>query len=82
MKVIPSPSSASASFTVTVAPSSLLMVPAPVSVAVRLSAVPETLKPTVKVSAASSTESSVVDTEKVLVSPLVPVKVKAVVLAV
>ena len=74
-----SPSSAFALFTVTVAPSSLLIVPVPVSVAVMLSDVPETLKPTVKVSFASSAASSVVETVKVCVSPFVPVKVSAVV---
>ena len=79
-----SPSSALASLTVTVAPSSLLMVPVPVSVAVTVVPVgaAETVRPTVKVSFASRTASSVVDTVKVWVSPLVPVKVNAVVLAV
>ena len=64
-------------FTVTTAPSSLLMVPAPVSVEVTLSDVPETLKPTVNVSLASTTSSSVVETVKVLVSLAVPVNESA-----
>ena len=38
---------------------------------------PETVKPTVKVSFASSTASSVVDTVKVFDSPFVPVKLSA-----
>ena len=80
VKVILEPSDALASLMVTVAvPSSLLMVPVPVSVAVMLSVVPETDKPTVNVSLASSTASSVVDTVKVSVSPAVPLKVSAVV---
>ena len=77
VKVIPSPSSALASLMVTAALSSLLMVPVPVSVEVTPEF--ETLNPTVKVSSASSTASSVVETMKVLVSPLVPVKLSAVV---
>ena len=49
------PSVALASLTVTFALSSLLMVPVPVSVEVMLSVVPETVKPTVKVSLVSNT---------------------------
>ena len=77
VKVIFSPSDAFASFTLTAALSSLSMVPVPVSVAVTLSDVPETVRPTVKVSSASSTASSVVETVKVWVSLAVPVKVNA-----
>ena len=79
VKVIASPSDALASLMVTVAPSSSFMVPVPVSVEVMLSVVPETDKPTVKVSAPSTCVSSVVDTVKVSVSPTVPLKVSAVV---
>ena len=81
VKVIELPSDALASLTVTVAPSSLLMVPVPVSVEVirLLSVVPEMDRPTVKVSLASTTASSVVETVKVLVSLAVPVKESAVV---
>ena len=67
---------------VTVELSSLLIVPVPVSVAVTPDGASETVRPTVKVSAASTFASSVVETVKVLVSALVPVKVNAVVLAV
>ena len=81
VKVMPSPSSALASFTVTTAPSSLLMVPVPVSVAVTVVPVgaSEAVRLTVKVSFASTTVSSVVSTVNVFVSPLVPVKLSAVV---
>ena len=71
---MPSPSSALASFTVTAALSSSLMVPVPVSLTVTPVGAPDTLKPTVKVSLASSTASSSVETVNVLVSPLVPLK--------
>ena len=74
-----SPSEALASFTVTAALSSLLIVPVPVSVAVTPLGALETVRPTVKVSFASSTASSVVSTVNVSVSPLAPVKVSAVV---
>ena len=79
VNVMLSPSSALASFTVTVALSSLLMVPVPVALAVMssVSVVSETLRPTVKVSSPSTMASSVVDTVKVLVSPLVPLKERA-----
>ena len=77
VKVISLPSVALALLIVTAALSSLLMVPVPVSVAVMPDF--EAVKPTVKVSLASSTASSVVETEKVLVSPVVPVKLSAVV---
>ena len=55
--------------------SSSLMVPVPVSMAVTLYVVPETLKLTVKVSSASLSVSSVVETVKVWVSSASPVKV-------
>ena len=80
VKVILEPSDALALLMVTAALSSLLIVPVPVSVAVMPDF--EVLKPTVKVSLASNTASSMVDTEKVLVSPFVPLKESAVVLAV
>ena len=81
VKVIPSPSSALASAMVTAALSSLLMVPVPVSVTVTVVPVgaSDTARLTVKVSFASTTVSSVVSTVNVFVSPLVPVKVSAVV---
>ena len=79
VKVMSLPSDALALFTVTTAPSSLLMVPVPVSIAVTLSEVPETLRSTVKVSLPSTTASSSVETVKVLVSLAVPVKESAVV---
>ena len=82
VKVMLSPSDALALLIVTAALSSLLMVPVPVSVAVTPEGALETLKPTVKVSLASNTASSVVETVKVLVSLAVPVKLIAVVLAV
>ena len=77
VKVRESPSSALASAIVTVALSSLVMVPVAVSVAVTVVDVPETLKPTVKVSSASTTSSSVVATVKVFVSPAVPSNLSA-----
>ena len=51
--------------------------PVAVSVAVTVAEVPDTLRPTVKVSFGSTSVSSVVATVKVLVSPAVPVKVSA-----
>ena len=74
-----SPSSASASAMVTSAWSSLLTVPVASSVSVTdvPAGASEAVRPTVKVSSASSTSSSVVDTVKLCVSPLVPVKVRA-----
>ncbi len=69
---MPLPSSAFASFTVTAALSSLLMVPVPVSVAVTPLGAFDTVSPTVKVSLASRTASSAVETVKVLVSLACP----------
>ena len=53
-----------------------------VDVAVTVSEVPETLKPTVNVSSDSTTASSAVATVKVCVSPAVPANVSAVVFSV
>ena len=64
---------------VTVAASSLSIVPVPVSVAVTPEGALDTDRPTVKVSSASNTASSVVETVKVFVSPFVPVKLSALV---
>ena len=77
VKVMSSPSSAFVSFTVTAALSSSLTVPVPVSLTVTFEGAPETDRPTVKVSFASSAASSVVETVNVLVSPFVPVKVSS-----
>ena len=63
-------------------PSSLLMVPVAVSLLVTVSVVPVTARLTVKVSSGSTAVSSVVETVNVLVSPAVPVKVRAVVFSV
>ena len=84
VKVSESPSSAETSATVTAAcaPSSFLMVPVAVSVAVTVAEVPDTARPTVKVSWCSCVESSVVDTVKLCVSPAVPAKVRAAVFSV
>ena len=82
VNVIAVPSLALASFTVTAALSSLLIVPVPVSLDVMVRDVPDTVRPIVKVSSASKTASSVVETVNVFVSLAVPVKLSAVVLAV
>ena len=82
MKEIESPSDALPSSIVTSAPSSLLIVPVPVSVDVTPAGASETLKPTVKVSSPSSTASSFVATVSVFVSPAVPVKLIPAVFAV
>ena len=89
VKVIVPPSSTLASEMVTAALSSLLIVPVPVSVVSSKSSMErgrerssDTVKPTVKVSLLSITSSWVVCTVKVLVSPAVPAKVTAFVLAV
>ncbi len=83
MKVRASPSSALALAIVTVAlPSSLVIVPVAVPVAVAVKVVPDTARPTVKVSSGSTTVSSAVDTVKVFVSPAVPVNVSAAVFSV
>ena len=74
VKVIESPSVADASPTVRVAVSSLVIVPVAASVADMVITVSEMVRPTVKVSAASTTSSSVVATVKVFVSPAVPAK--------
>ena len=77
VKVRASPSFADALLIVTVgvgATSSFTIVPVPVSVAVMVSDVPEMVNPTVKVSSASTTSSSVVETAMVFVSLTVPVK--------
>ena len=79
VKEIASPSSALASAIVTVALSSLLIVPVAVEVAVTSWVVPETVKPTVNVSSASISSSSLVETLNVCVSPAVPLKLSAVV---
>ena len=63
----------------TVAVSSLVIVPVAVSLAVTVSDVPETARPTVNVSPASTTSSSVVVTVKVCCSPFVPAKLMPVV---
>ena len=47
------------------------------SVAVTLAVVPETVRPTVKVSAFSTSVSSIVATVKLFVSPAVPANVSA-----
>ena len=62
--------------------SSSVMVPVAVSVAVTLAEVPDTARPTVKVSLASATVSSVVETVKSWVSPAVPANVRALVFSV
>ena len=67
---------------VRVALSSLLIVPVAVEVAVTLWVVPEILKPTVNVSSASISSSSLVETLKLCVSPAVPLKLSAVVFSV
>ena len=84
MKVSASPSSAAASSMVTAAsaPSSLLIVPVAVSVAVTVAEVSVTARLTVKVSWCSFVVSSVVDTVKLCVSPAVPAKVRAAVFSV
>ena len=66
----------------TAALSSSAMVPVAASPAVTLWVVPETLRPTVKVSSSSTSVSSVVETVNVCVSPAVPLKLSAFVLAV
>ena len=63
-------------------PSSLVIVPVAVSLAVTVSVVPETAKPTVNVSPASTTSSSLVDTVKVCCSPFAPEKLSAAVFSV
>ena len=82
VNVIVSPSEALASAIVTAGLSSLVMVPVAVEVAVTLWVVPETARPTVKVSSPSTSASSVVETSNVCVSLAVPVKVRAVVFSV
>ena len=83
VNVIASPSLAEASSIVTAAlPSSFVIVPVAVSVAVTPAVVSDTARLTVKVSAASTTASSVVATVKLCVSPAVPVNVSAVVFSV
>ena len=83
VKVMESPSLAEASAMVTAAlPSSLVIVPVAVLVAVTVTVVPETPRPTVNVSFVSTTASSVVDTVKLCVSPAVPANVSAVVFSV
>ena len=62
--------------------SSSRMVPVAVPEAVTGCVVPETVRPTVKVSSASTFRSSVVDTVNDCVSPAVPLKARAAVLAV
>ena len=75
VKVIESPSLADASAIVSVGGRlSSKIVPVAVSVAVTVTDVSETVRPTVKVSAVSATASSVVATVKVCVSPRVPAK--------
>ena len=63
-------------------PSSSKIVPVAVSVAVTVCSVPETVRLTAKVSLASLTASSVVETVKVCCSPAVPAKLSAAVFAV
>ena len=58
------------------------MVPVAVSVAVTVAEVPETARPTVKVSSSSTTSSWAVATVKVFVSPAVPAKASPAVFAV
>ena len=83
MKVIASPSSADASAIVSVGSRrSSKIVPVAVSVAVTVTGVPETVRPTVKVSEASATLSPVVATVKVCVSPAAPAKASPAVFAV
>ena len=84
VNVIESPSSAEASAMVTAAkaPSSFVIVPVAVSVAVTDAEVPDTARLTVNVSWCSLTVSSVVETVKLCVSPAVPVNVSAVVFSV
>ena len=60
---------------VNVGESSSTMVPVAVSVARTVAWVPETARPTVKISSGSATVSSIVLTVKARVSPAVPVKV-------
>ncbi len=76
VKVMSSPSSALAFAILTTAgvSSSSRIVPVALEVAVTLAEVPDTLSLTLKVSSDSSSESSVVVTVKVRVSPLVPEK--------
>ena len=62
--------------------SSSLIVPVPVSVAVTVCVVPDTVRPTVNVSSPSTRASSIVATVKVRVSPAVPAKARAGVFAV
>ena len=62
--------------------SSLVIVPVAVSLAVTVSEVPETARPTVNVSSASTSVSSVVATVKLCVSPAVPVKLSPAVFSV
>ena len=62
--------------------SSLVIVPVAVSLAVTGCVVPETVRATVKVSSASTSSSSVVATLNACVSPAVPLKAMAGVLAV
>ena len=83
VKVSGSPSAARASAIVTSgAPSSSVIVPVAVSVAVTGNDVPETLRRTVNVSSVSAPASSVVATVNVCVSPAVPAKVSAAVFSV
>ena len=87
VKVIASPSVAPASVMVTVwlpvvPPSSSMIVPVAGLPAVTPAGASDRLRPTVKVSSASTTASSVVATAKVCVSPAAPVKVSAAVFSV
>ena len=82
VKVSESPSLAEASAIVTAGPSSSTIVPVAVSVAATGSCAVETVRPTVKVSSASESVSSVVATVNVCVSPAVPAKVSAAVFSV
>ena len=72
-----SPSLADASAIVNVAVSSSAIVPVAMSVALTVREVPETVRLTMKVSSASTLESSVVATLKLCVSPAVPANVSA-----
>ena len=82
VKVIESPSLAEASAMATAALSSSVIVPVALAVAVTVAVVPETVRPTVKVSSASISVSPVVDTVKLCCSPSVPVKLSGTVFSV
>ena len=84
VNVICSPSADDASSIVTVAtaPSSLVIAPVAVSVALTGACVPETARLTANVSSTSASASSVVATVNVCVSPAVPANVIAAVFAV